>query len=455
MFAPVKRLVVISASPAGAIATNILAQEKKFDLIRVFERQEGPGGWGVGGLCGIGDIERPPTIPNLPALATRAADAPVPIPKSLPAQTPKLDRPRFTEPSVYPYLETNVNDTALQFSQEPIPDEGSEWSVSIHGPNTPFCHCMVMKRYITSLFERHGYGDMVSYNTTVEFAEKIGTEWKVKLRREGNESDYWWVEWLDAVVVASGHFWVPYIPAIEGLEGFGESGVGESGVGESGPGGVVHSKHFRGRDLFREKRVVVVGASVSAVDVAVDLASTKTASLPVHAIVWGAQLQLHLVDEAPFRMLITSSSEPDTAGPSPFYRRSQSETNRVPGLYQHVVWHQDPTLLFVGAVGRRATLPPVEEMRRWEEDRVKVQGDGAKFTLVYPDFEDYFETLRRLAGEGEKGVGRKLPKFRREWVRAFMEGHDLRKETWRRLDAERRSEEAEENSSIFIAKGHK
>jgi hypothetical protein len=28
-----------------------------------------------------------------------------------------------------------------------------------------------------------------------------------------------------------------------------------------------------------------------------------------------------------------------------------------------------------------------------------------------------------------------LPKFRREWVRAFMEGYDLRKEMWRRLNA--------------------
>jgi len=54
---------------------------------------------------------------------------------------------------------------------------------------------------------------------------------------------------------------------------------------------------------------------------------------------------------------------------------------------------------------------------------------------VYPDFEDYFETLRALAGEGEPGVGRKLPPFRREWFRAFMEGHERRKEMWRRINA--------------------
>ena len=44
-------------------------------------------------------------------------------------------------------------------------------------------------------------------------------------------------------------------------------------------------------------------------------------------------------------------------------------------------------------------------MREWEEERVKARGDGVKFTLLFPDFEDYFETGRRLAGEGEEGKG--------------------------------------------------
>ena len=43
-----KRVAVIGAGPAGAITIDALAQEKAFDLIRVFERREGPGGcWWV------------------------------------------------------------------------------------------------------------------------------------------------------------------------------------------------------------------------------------------------------------------------------------------------------------------------------------------------------------------------------------------------------------------------
>jgi cation diffusion facilitator CzcD-associated flavoprotein CzcO len=44
----VKRVAVIGAGPSGAIAVDALAQEQAFDLIRVFERRESPGGcWSV------------------------------------------------------------------------------------------------------------------------------------------------------------------------------------------------------------------------------------------------------------------------------------------------------------------------------------------------------------------------------------------------------------------------
>lgn len=42
--APIKRVAVIGLGPAGAIAIDALAQEKAFDVIRVFERREKAGG---------------------------------------------------------------------------------------------------------------------------------------------------------------------------------------------------------------------------------------------------------------------------------------------------------------------------------------------------------------------------------------------------------------------------
>ena len=356
----------------------------------------------------------------------------------------------------------------MQFSQEPIGSDRSEVSVGLYGEQTPFRHWHVMRRYIAELLERNGYEDLVSYNTTVELVEKVGAEWKVVLRKEGKQQDYWWVEWFDAVVVANGHYAVPYIPAIEGLEAF----------EKVRPGSVLHSKDFRGRDLYQGRRVVVVGASVSAADIAFDL--TKTAQSPVHAVIIGHTANGYFGDGAfyhpkisrhPSIAKVADRTVHFTNGTSvegvdhiifgtgyswslPFLPNVPVRNNRVPGLYQHVVGRDDPTLTFVGAVGAgltfkifewqavyaarilagRGTLPSTREMAKWEEDRVAARGDGPKFSLVYPDFEDYFETLRRLAGEPTKdGKGRRLPKFKREWFRAFMEGHEMRKDMWRRL----------------------
>ncbi|KAF4962403.1 hypothetical protein FSARC_9512 [Fusarium sarcochroum] len=473
--ANVKRVAVIGAGPAGAITIDALAQEKAFDVIRVFERRERAGG------CWVGDSGRPQTISDLTQLAERSADKPLPIPDRLPAYTPKSKQPRFTESSIYPYLETNIDHVPMQFSQEPIPVEGSKRSVELYGPNTPFRHWSVVRRYIESLVERNGYEDLVSFNTTVERAEKIGTEWKVTLRKGGKERDYWWVEWFDAVVVASGHYSVPYIPSIEGLQAF----------EKSRPGSVIHSKHFRGRDLYKGKRVVVVGASVSAADIAFDLVNVT--QQPVHAITVGHNLNGYFGGEAfnhpniknhPSITKLSGRTVHLEDGSSidnvdhiifgtgyswtlPFLPAVPVRNNRVPDLYQHVVWRHDPTLLFIGAVqagltfkvfewqavfaarllAGRGTLPPAEEMQKWEEGRIKVRGDGAKFALVFPDFEDYFETLRSLAGERD-GVGRRLPEFQREWFRAFLEGHELRKNMWRTLNQDARKKEWDRPGAI-------
>ncbi|KAF2847079.1 flavin-containing monooxygenase FMO [Plenodomus tracheiphilus IPT5] len=436
----IKRVAVIGLGPGGAITIDALAREQAFDQIRVFERREAPGG------CWIEDTSPPPNIDpaELSALATRKADRHIPPPPTLPTKTPKVTLPRYSESSVYPYLETN----------------------------TPFRHHKIINRYINSLVHRNGYEKLVSYNTTVELAEKVGEEWRLVLRRPSNTvgEDEWWEERFDAIVVASGHYTVPYIPKIEGLEDF----------ERARPGSVKHTKMFRGRDAYKGKRVVVVGASVSAADIAYDLIGLTNG--PVYAVILGHKANGYFGDIA-FKhpsivpkpsishITTTTTNNPTTStvhftdgttAPNideiifgtgyswtlPFLPQVQVRNNRVPGLYQHVVYTQDPTLLFVGAVAAgltfrvfewqavlaarilsgRAHLPPLEEQQRWEAERIAKKGDGVPFTLVFPDFEEYFEGVRELAGE--EGPGRKLPRFDKGWVEAFMGGHEIRKAWW-------------------------
>jgi hypothetical protein len=61
------------------------------------------------------------------------------------------------------------------------------------------------------------------------------------------------------------------------------------------------------------------------------------------------------------------------------------------------------------------------------------------FTALYPDFEDYFETVRKLAGEPAPGKpGRRLPNFDKSWVDKFQAGHKLRIEMWEKANREGR-----------------
>ncbi|TWU72998.1 hypothetical protein ED733_004647 [Metarhizium rileyi] len=143
------------------------------------------------------------------------------IPRTLPALTPKSDQPRFTESSVFPYLETNVSHLPMQFSQDPSPTDTSQRTRSLYADGSLFRHWKVVRSHITSLYERNGYEDLVLFSTTVERAEKVGAGWK---------------------------------------------------------------------------RVVVVGASVSAADTAFDL--TKTAASPIHAITIGHNFNGYFGGEA-------------------------------------------------------------------------------------------------------------------------------------------------------------
>jgi hypothetical protein len=394
----------------------------------------------------------------------------------------------------------------MSFSQEPISSERSDVSIAKHGEDTPFRHHSVIRKYVESLVNRNGYSQMVSYNTTVELAEKVGSEWRLVLRgsRETDSEDEWWEERFDALVVAGGHYSVPYIPKIEGLEAF----------ERARPGSVKHSKMFRGRDAYKGKvemyaghllgflltifqKIIVVGASVSAADIAYDL--VNVARGPLYAVVLGHTMNSYFGDEAfkhpniatrPSIANITTSNNERTVhfidGTSvsdvdaiifgtgytwslPFLPIVEVRNNRVPGLYQHVVYQKDPTLLFVGAVGAgltfkifewqavlaarvlsgRATLPSLEEQQHWEQELIRKKGDGPAFTVVFPEFESYFETVRELAGNPGKGQpGRKLPSFEQSWLVSFMAGHEIRKAWWKAEN----SRERQKDSKLLDAK---
>jgi cation diffusion facilitator CzcD-associated flavoprotein CzcO len=149
----------------------------------------------------------------------------------------------------------------MEFSQEPIPDTLYPENVKRHGSDTPFRPYTVIEQYIETLVHRHGYHGLVSYNTTVELIEKVREKgmpkWELTLRRAGPDGasqsngsskaeqalDFWYKERFDAIVIASGHYTVPFIPHIDGL----------AELAAMHPGSVEHSKSYRGPEKYKGK----------------------------------------------------------------------------------------------------------------------------------------------------------------------------------------------------------
>lgn len=423
-------------------------------------------------------------LPDFEAIAARTPDDILPIPSTLPTTIPKNTQYRFSETSIYPTLETNIDAFAMSFSQEPFPEERSALNISRHGPKSPFRHWKAVERYIQDLLNRRGYQETVSYNTTVELVhkDKDTGRWALTLRQplENGQEDHWWIESFDAVIVAAGHYTVPFIPATPGL----------TELSQNFPGSVEHSKAWRTPEKYQGKRIVVVGASISGTDISFMLADF--AETPLNSVVRGKYhpyffdwaFQHPNILRRPPITHVTSNRETSErtvhfqdgtklenvdhiifgTGYSwtlPFLPELAKtiRNNRLPNLYQHIFWFQDPRLCFVGAIAAgftfkvfewqavlaarflagRITLPPLNKQEKWQEDRIANKGDGVSFTALYPNFEEYFEEVRKMAGEPTKdGKGRLLPEWEKSWREGFDAAHLKRINMWKRGNEEAR-----------------
>lgn len=173
------------------------------------------------------------------------------IPAQFPAETLKSEATnshqlRFSDSAQHEHLHSNIIPAIMSYTQEPFPDTLSERVLKKYGPDAPFRHREVVRQWIEGIFLRGGYHDkkVLELNTTVERAEKKDGEWILTLRKETQGgSDYWWQERFDALVVATGHYNVPWFPEVPGLLEY----------DARFPGRIVHSKHFRNGNKYKGK----------------------------------------------------------------------------------------------------------------------------------------------------------------------------------------------------------
>ncbi|XP_029667204.1 flavin-containing monooxygenase FMO GS-OX-like 4 [Formica exsecta] len=101
----------------------------------------------------------------------------------------------------------------------------------------------------------------IHFNTRVEHVQlelskyNNKEKWSVQVKKlKTNETE---LQYFDAIMICNGHYFDPYIPNIPGIESF--------------PGLILHSHAYRKPNKFVGKKVLVLGAASSGIDIAIEL----------------------------------------------------------------------------------------------------------------------------------------------------------------------------------------
>ncbi|KAI1840157.1 hypothetical protein JX265_009370 [Neoarthrinium moseri] len=449
----IKSIAIIGAGSAGVVTAAALKAENYFDIIQVFERREKPGGtW-------IYDADPQPPLPVHPGSLPTEIDPKLSIPESLPRALPPSQQERYSKTPVYNSLTTNVPEIAMSFSDERF----------AYGPFVPH---HIPRQYIESYSSKHKIDSHLVLNTTVEDVSilpsslKGGPErWKLTLRKydSARHIDIWWEECFDAVILANGHYSVPYVPHVDGLQAF----------IERYPGRVVHSKYYRTPLVYSSQKILIIGNSASGHDLSLDLLST--ADLPIYiskrskarwegsepppGIVWKPIVKEYRLDGRIIFVDGTYLDDVDAIIYCTGYKASYPFWNdKINGRplydydagklikgYWHTFFQDFKTLAIVGmprvlsfrsweyqaiALARLFSgrnhfpLPQKEEQEKWERERQEItEREGRKFHDIQWDTgetKQWLDGLFQLAGLGTLvGDGRIPPVLSKELVWAL------------------------------------
>ena len=218
-----KRIAIIGAGPSGLAAAKYLLAEDAFDTIDIFEQRSNVGGaW-------IYTAEADDQLRQVPRTSPHE-----PLERPLWRDSNGEKQPIFVSP-MYNTLETNIPHPLMQFSDLEFPKDTQLFPLR-----------EVVVRYLEKYAEDVQH--LIRFSTQVVNVhlqmDGCHPRWlfrtKSILTTATTESTY------DAVVIASGHHNVPYIPDIPGAQAW----------DHAYPGVMTHSKFYRSPDDFKDKVAV-------------------------------------------------------------------------------------------------------------------------------------------------------------------------------------------------------
>jgi cation diffusion facilitator CzcD-associated flavoprotein CzcO len=442
-----RTVAVVGAGPSGVAAAKYLLAEKAFDKIVLFEQRSRSGG-----IWNYTADETNEDLFTIPQTDPRGTNQDPILTEQRKEREHGLETRRkdvsFVSP-MYEKLETNIPRGLMGFQDLDWPADSQLFPT----------HQTVLK-YIED------YGKdvqhLVQYCAQVVKAEPTSQEsnssWRVRVRQleTSKEEDFE----FDALIVANGHFIVPYIPDIPGIKEW----------NTLYPGRLNHSKYYRRPEDFADKKVIVVGNSASGADISAQVAarcnppllwSSKSVSLFSATHSSGSAPRREV---PPIKRFIPDSRSVEFEDGTiqtdidnilfatgyfyslPFLENVKpalvTDGSHLNHTYQHVFYAPQPTLSFLALNQRvipfpiaeaqssviarvysgRLSLPPYAEMQKWEESVIAEVGDGRNFHLLpFPKDGNYLNAMSHWAlsappKEGLDNDGRgKVPPIWGEW----------------------------------------
>ena len=336
--------------------------------------------------------------------------------------------------AMYDELETNLPRVWMSYSDTPFSPNDA-----LYPPR------QVVSKYLEDYAE--DVKRLIKFHTQVvdiQLQSSGKDLWSVRTRNLASAEET--VKQYDAVAVCSGHYTVPFVPEIPGMEKW----------NATRPGAIIHSKYFRRAEPYTGLKVLIVGNSMSALDISAHIKAVADPPvlLSQRSEAWfekteGARNMFsnirtvppieEFLDPASGRWAVRFADGSFEDGIDrvvyctgylfsfPFLKSIGeniiTDGMRVHNTYQHMFYIDHPSLAFMMLPMRvqpfplvevqaavlarvwsgRLTLPLKDDMWAWERTTIGSNGDSRNFhTLTHPKDYEYQNSLWDWAARGGK-----------------------------------------------------
>ncbi|XP_009789147.1 flavin-containing monooxygenase FMO GS-OX-like 2 isoform X1 [Nicotiana tabacum] len=254
--------------------------------------------------------------------------------------------------SLYKSLRTNLPRQLMSFS-----DYNFNTNIAENGKLINFPRHEEVLKFLNEFAKDFGITELIRFNTEVVRVRRVEYEedrWVVELKTDELISE----EVFDSVVVCNGHYTIPKVANIPGINNW--------------PGKQIHSHNYRVPKPFKDQIVVVIGDGPSGVDISRDIATvakqvhlstrsseTEVSKLDNFANLWNHSKIDHVDESGEVIFLDGSSVHADIILHCTGYKYDfpfletngivSVDDNRVGPLYKHVFPPKlSPSVSFVG-----------------------------------------------------------------------------------------------------------